>query len=80
MEQKVARAVDELMPGCNLTTSLNLAIRLRLFLDANYYVMQSLMVVLSFNDLKIEEVVLNKEFGYPNISHARANFRRLVLI
>lgn len=41
---------------------------------------QSLMVVMTFDELKLEEVVPSEEFGYSTISQARAEFRRLVLI
>lgn len=83
MEQEAAKEVKELMPGCQLTTlSRNLSIRLCLFLDirdADHYVIQYLMVVMSFNDLKIEKAIISQEFGYPSISHARTHFRWLVL-
>lgn len=67
MEQKATREVNDLMPVCQLTPqSRNLAIRLCLFLDIkyiDYYVMQSLMIVLSFDDLKLEEAILDEKFS-----------------
>lgn len=84
MEVKAARLVTDLMPGCELTSqSLNLAIRLCLFLDikdVDYYVMKSLMIVMTFDELKIEEVILSEEFSYSIINQTCTEFCRIVLI
>lgn len=83
MEFKVAKAVDELLPGCQLTGEFrNLAIHLRLFLDINdglYHVIQFLMIVTSFNKLKLEEAILAEVFGYRFVAQTHAHISRLVL-
>lgn len=38
------------------------------------------MVVMSFDELKLEEAVISQEFGYSTISQACEDLRRLVLI
>lgn len=83
MEFKAVKAVDKLLPGCGLTRQTrNLTVHLRLFLNiknVDYYVFQSLMIIMSFNDVTLEEAILTEEFGYRMISQARADFRRLML-
>lgn len=82
-EYKAAKAVEDLLPDNELTKETrNLTNRLHLFLDikdANYHVIQSLMAVKSFDEWKVEEVVLMEEFRYKSIAQARSDFRRLVL-
>lgn len=71
------------MPNGQLTSqSRNLATHLCHFLDikgADYYVMQSLMIVISFYELKLEEAILAEEFGYSYISQVHTDFRWIVL-
>lgn len=80
MEYKV---VEELLPGSELTRETrNLANCLRLFLDvkdANYHVIQTLTVVRSFDEWKVEEDIVMEEFGYKSIAQTRSDFHRLVL-
>lgn len=47
--------------------------------DEDYYVIESSMVIMSIEELKLEEVVFGEEFGYSSIRQAREDFRRLVL-
>lgn len=84
MEEKAALDVNDLMLGCESTPKThNLAIRLRLFFDikdTEYYVMESLMVVMSLKELKVEEERLSEEFwlqlhssSSKHVSPPRAN-------
>lgn len=72
-----------MLPSYQLTRQIrNLEVCLCLFLDikdANYYVIQSLMIITSFDELKLEVAILAEEFGYRTINQAREDFRRLVL-
>lgn len=82
MEEQAALDVNALISGCEQTQkSHSLTIRLRLFLDikeTKYYIMESLMINMPMKELKVEEAVLNDDFGFISIHQACEEFRHLV--
>lgn len=66
MEEKAFLTVNYLMSGCERTPKLrNHSVFLCLFLeikDAEYYTMESLMIIIPLKELKLDDEVLSDEF------------------